>query len=214
MVLSRKLIVLKILIKKGGILGTKPYYYEPLRPYTIQKNNKTLEVLMFLDYCKLVWQYNKLEKEAEFKDFREISDYHKHLEWLIERGEDRIPKAVCPHCRSNIVKFYYYEWSKGVPTFSIDDIFCQKCALDKIVNISRLLRFKFSNLKQFYKYGEYNFLNNILPIYKMAFKLPDRITKEIAFKFFKESHEAPPLQQEVSRIQLTSYSRIKQLSLF
>ena len=120
-------------------MGTKHYYYEPAQPYTIQKNNKTLEVLMFSDYCKLVWQYNKLEKEAEFKDISEISDYHKHLEWLIERGEDRVPKAVCPHCRIKIVDFYYYEWSsESVPTFSGDDVFCQKCALDKVVNMSRL----------------------------------------------------------------------------
>jgi hypothetical protein len=194
-------------------LGTKDNFYDPVRPYPLE-DNRTYERLMFSEYHKLIWQIHQCR--AWFLKSKEMTPYHRHLKWVLERGEDRVPKAVCPHCRRNIVEFYYYEWSsESIATFSSDDVYCKKCALEKIVNQNRLLRFKFSNLRRFFKYGEYNYLKDILQIYKNAFMLPQKITNEIAFKFFKEKKEEDECSKLVNPFNLSLIaSKGGQLSLF
>lgn len=164
----------------------KIYSYEPIKPWTTQKH-KTLEVQMFSHYDFLIWQYQKLEKEAELKDVSEMTKYHKHLEWLIERGEDRIPKLNCHHCRKEKVKFFYFERaSRDVITFSRNNIYCQNCSKKFSLNLNNLREFRFRTLLEFKIFRSYNYWSELLPLYRYVFQLPSIINKEVAFNFFKE----------------------------
>lgn len=182
----------------------KLYSYEPIEPYTTQKH-QTLEVQMFSHYDSLIWQYRKLEKEVELKDVSEITKYHKHLEWVIERGEDRVPKLDCHHCKKNKVKFFYFEKaSGGVYTFNRDNIFCQQCAGKFSLNESNLREFRFKALLEFKVYRTYNYWNELLPLYRYAFQLPSIINKKVAFNFFKEG-DRPIIETKDAEPQKQSY---------
>lgn len=194
----------------------KVYVYEPIEPYTTLKH-KTLEVQMFSHYDFLIWQYQKLEKEAELKDVSEITQYHKHLEWVIERGEDRIPKLDCHHCKKNKVKFFYFERAAGgAIVFSRNDIFCQFCSEKFSVSTNNLREFRFKVLLEFKLFRSYNYWNELLPLYRHVYQLPSIINKKIAFNFFKEGDRPMTIKEPSLEKQIYSRRKTKvfQLSLF
>ena len=69
--------------------------YQPNGSYVIKsgkRKGKVLELLMFNDYLFLVWMLQKLNKASKGGK----NELHLHLEWLIQKGENRQVKMICP----------------------------------------------------------------------------------------------------------------------
>lgn len=165
--------------------------YDPNGPYVIKsgkRKNKALEVLMFNDYGFLRWHYSELERK--YSSNRGRNNYHRHLIWVLRRGENRQPKMDCPICGENRLEYFSVRYSRGTDLFSVgpQHTSCESCK-GKIANRSsggdlRLYQPKFSNIvKITSKKGDQK---RIADLYRSIFKLEGRLTKQKAFNFFKE----------------------------
>lgn len=153
-----------------------PVDYQPTEPY-VTKNGDVLELKMFSDYQNLRWQYQQTIKESS------LSGYQQHLIWLLQRGEDRESKMICPHCRHKKVKYFTYSRIEGIiGATSLKEIYCVDCVQGR----ANQLPFQFSSLRHFHIFGEANFLKNVVPLFLYVFSLPERKTKKVAFNFFKD----------------------------
>lgn len=77
------------------------YVRLPAGPYVIQsgkRKGKSVEVMMFTDYPFLAWWLKKMEKEY-VAGASNKNRAHRHVEWLLEQGENRMTVAICPQCR-------------------------------------------------------------------------------------------------------------------
>ncbi len=87
--------------------------YVPAGPRIIQskdspKRGQSLEMLMFKDYTWLTTV--KARYDAGLTASSKPSDFHRHLMWLVARGEDRVAKRLCPKCGSKIVRNFSHRF--------------------------------------------------------------------------------------------------------
>ena len=80
-------------------------FYKPTAPYYFKsgkRKGESVEKLMFSNYDLLVWIKKKMDKE----NTQNYNGLHKHLEWLLARGEKLKTERLCPYCNRNHVKFF------------------------------------------------------------------------------------------------------------
>ncbi|MCF7845521.1 MAG: hypothetical protein K9M12_02035 [Candidatus Pacebacteria bacterium] len=162
-------------------------YYHPTGPYTFQsgkRRGRTLELLMFEDYQFLNWFYHqKINGSGGGKNRLE-----KHLGWLLEKGENRKPKMMCPHCRKYPVAYFSILFSANGNDFSAGSYYscCEDC-IDELKAMAfektpSLLPIRFSSLLLFRKKED---RRRIAKMYRIFYQLPGKMGKKKAFNFFK-----------------------------
>ena len=166
--------------------------YEPSEPYVIKsgkREGKVLELLMFNDYSFLRWHLGKIRREYSGGKKKQ---YHKHLEWLMAKGENREPKMECPICGQKEVKYFSVRFSRGTNRFSISPRYtcCENSGCQEMLRAKAFgdnLQFfkpKFSNITRITKFKVDQ--KRIADLYRQIFNLEGRLTREKAFQFFKE----------------------------
>lgn len=164
--------------------------YKPEGPYTYRsgkRKGQCLELLMFTDYDFLNWQYNYIAKNSDPK--REKNRLEKHLKWLLDRGEDRVPQMVCPQCGEKKVEKFAVRRSNGLisigPGYTICDSETCKEKLNAQSFSKPLYYFKpqFANILRVSRFkGD---RKRVAQLYKHhIFKLEARLTRQRAFEFF------------------------------
>ncbi len=176
-------------IKKGLISLTiwkkkESGIYVPEGPYIIQsgKNKgKSVELLMFSNYSLLNWIYEKAKENC----FNQKNSLHRHLEWVMARGEDRKVQVNCPFCNQPATQFSIRS-SYG---YSFDsDYIC--CNSDECKSNLRSYSFEKSLIFKPIKFSSMNFFRSktdqkkLGQIFKKVFVLPNRMTRNHAFQFF------------------------------
>jgi hypothetical protein len=152
--------------------------FNPTGPYIIKfgfRKGKSLEELMFEDYPWLVQRKERMD--SCLKPWSKPNQMHTHLCWLLERGEDRIAKTVCPHCGEKIISFFGYSFKDKKYFVCCDQILCAGKLLVKTYRHP----LKFSSIL--------NFQGRSKPFITAFFKkvfLPDceNPDAKIPFKFF------------------------------
>ncbi len=163
--------------------------YQPDGPYVIQSGKhagQVLELLMFRDYPFLSFMLKRLKGHF----WKKKNKFHLHLEWLMQGGENRQPKMICPQCKKQTVEYFsiIYGHSGG---FSISPLYTccgqEKCkeqlramALGKP---QRLMPFRSSTIKRFSTIAG---RKEVVGLYKRVFGLPERLTRQVAFEFFNQ----------------------------
>jgi len=148
--------------------------YNPEKPWTTRKGD-TLELMMFNNYSTL--QKWLQQTKDSFTGKREKNNYHRHLEWLFKKGEDRSPVMLCPHCGKLPVKYFTIRYSYEI-TINWEHTYCESC-VDLAEGVP--LQFKFSALKGKSKWEQ----EKIIDLYKQVFDIKTPLTKKRAFQFFK-----------------------------
>jgi len=164
--------------------------YRPDGPYTIQsgkRKGKSLETLMFQEYGFVKFMYVLLKEKTE--EGTEKNELHRHLEWLLQKGEDREAKKYCPFCKERKAKYFSVRFTGNDFALSSQYICCESHAcFSKIIGLSGDKRpiiypFKFSVLERFKRKADEK---RVIKLLKDVFLLPEKIGKENAFKFFSE----------------------------
>lgn len=163
--------------------------YEPRVPYAIKSGRKigeTLEHLMFIDYGWLIYMRDLLNKK---KSSKEKSKFHKHIEWVLTKGETRQAKMLCPQCNTKPVVYFTvlgerrHGYSMSFVYTCCDDDACkQKLIAQGIEKTPTLMPIAFSSIMRF---GVKHDQKQVVKILRKCYELPDRLTKEICFAFFK-----------------------------
>lgn len=161
--------------------------YRPTGPYVIQsgKNkDKVLELLMFQKYWLLIWWIKKFNENKPAIKNR----FHRHIEWLLQQGENRQAVTLCPQCKQYPVKFFS---SLGSPKYgySIYPIYtcceselCQQRLFHEAVgSVPNFYPVKFSSIMNYRKKFDQKMVVDLL---KAVYKMPKRITAQVAFDFF------------------------------
>jgi hypothetical protein len=134
-------------------------------------------------YQWIRWLYNKYYRGATNKN-----QLHEHLEWLLERGENRIAKKLCPHCGVNPIKYLTILGDDRFG-YSIDSYYsccsdkqCHKAAASMgSVNTPTYLPIKFSSILHFsVKKDQQLFIDTLKDIFGFT-----RLNKQKVFEFFK-----------------------------
>ncbi len=160
--------------------------YAPLVPYE-PKGRKALEVQMFSkNYLSLHRLYLKIQEEASHPEALDNNEFFLHLDWLLKRGEDRVCKVICPHCKKVPVECFTYGkvfgGDKAYFKKSDSFLFCSSCAAT--IKDKTFYPFKFSVLLKMHTKYQHNYLKEVLPVFKYAFGMEGRLAKEKAFAFF------------------------------
>jgi hypothetical protein len=157
--------------------------YDPPEPYILKSGRskgKSLEELMFKNYSLLAFLFAKCRENQEY------TNMCFHLSWLIQRGENRIAKAICPHCGIRPVQFFsVIHDAGGRGDFAIiqEAMACGDCEEILKERFSQnILPFRFSTLGRFKRPGDYR---RIKELFESVFGVSRLIKKEEAFEFFK-----------------------------
>jgi hypothetical protein len=166
---------------------SKRAVYRPLGPYffkTGQRAGECLEVLMFKDYAFLVWLLSRLNNNQRGERKNEL---HQHLEWLLKRGEEITPKAVCPYCKEYPVRFFSVIYTGNDFSVSSSYTCCEKeeC-MNAVVSmgLGKRVSFypvKFSSLLRFSKKDRKRIVNLFKDILEIK-----KLTPQSAFRIFAE----------------------------
>lgn len=164
--------------------------YKPLACY-IPQEQKALELQMFSRRCSdLRYQLEQFRKETVHPEALDNNPYYLHLEWLLERGEDRICVVTCPHCSKKPVAFFrsgtVYGGTQKFFMQNHNFIYCEDCVKTVPPQGEWIYPFKFSVIRSLYRKYDRNFLREIIPLFKYVFGLKPRLTKEEAFEFFSK----------------------------
>ena len=163
--------------------------YRPDEPYVFKhgkRAGKSLEKLMFDDYEFLNWYYHDLNKRSKGGEKTEL---HKHLEWLLKRGQTRKPKMLCPQCGQRpVTRFSIIFYSDGISigtVYTCCDAESCKDEIDILAsgNTYQLLPFHFIVLNRLRTKGE---KLELAELFKHVFKLKKPLTKQRAFELFNE----------------------------
>lgn len=175
--------------------------YSPNGPYIFQsgkRQGKILELLMFSNPGFLVWLLN----EYHNKQTKNKNSLHLHLEWLLQQGETRKAKMLCPFCGKKRVELLSIIRSSSTGYYSIDAGFsCCNSDTCKKTLASMALRhpqtfapIKFSTVIKSTIPGNRKL---ILKAFRKIFGLSGRsfgkLTRQKAFEFFKG--KAPKLTE-------------------
>lgn len=164
--------------------------WRPSVPYIIQsgkRKGKALELLMFDDYSFLVW-WHRVMKQNVRRNGGQKNEAHKHLEWLFERGENRVATHFCPRCRQQAVAFISVvqscsgEVSIGQLWTCCDSEVCMKIVASEAFDKPQyFIPLKFSSMN---KFASRYYQRQVAGLLRWAFDLPDRLTRQRAFDFF------------------------------
>jgi hypothetical protein len=163
--------------------------WSPDKPHVFRADskrhpNKSAETLMFADYLFLKRELDRIR--AKSRPNSVPSELHRHLEWLLARGEDRICERPCPFCKSrHIAHFLARLLAEGGMLLSLAETSCSECLSELRLRASGqsayVLSTRFSSLR-FGVYGaSYAELSSFFRILYFA---PHRLTTEWAFEFF------------------------------
>jgi hypothetical protein len=160
--------------------------YIPSECYVIQSGKnagKVLERMMFQNYGWIPWQLNTIRKEGGPN--RTKGDFEKHLEELLERGENRKTTALCPHCKQREVSYLsVVRETDGVTagkSFTCcDNQNCIKEVEGMTWKFPQFLDFKFSIINTFRNKSDQKIIANVL---KWGFGI-EKLTKKDLFNFF------------------------------
>lgn len=138
---------------------------------------------MFQDYSWMNFLYEKRRNDNTSLGF--------HLDWLLQRGEDRIPQAICPQCKQQRIKYFSVRFSsyKNTPSFDEGYTYCQECLENCYEPRIQLFKFKWSNILKISAIKSDQ--KNLYKLYRWAFVLPTRLSNEIVFEFFADKFQSP-----------------------
>jgi len=143
-------------LKEQQSLFEKENEYSPEEPYlfkTGRYQGRSAEVLMFRNYGYLVFILHKIRNNWQGGKKNRL---HKHLEWLLDRGENILDevKLTCPYCKEKKMAVYYSVLrSYYVNDFSIGSryVCCENCKKSlrhqAFGKIPKIAPFKFSSIK-------------------------------------------------------------------
>ena len=174
--------------------------YRPTGPLIIQSGpdeGKSLEQLMISKYAKVLWLLKKRNEGWERGGRKNKDRFHLHLEWLIKRGDDRIPIYPCPHCpkenprpirRFSVIHDHRTDQiSVGLFYSACDNDACKKKVDDQAIkNNNSWHPFKFSVLARFSKGNQTLLTRTVL---RPGFAIDKRMTKQDLFEFFAAENQ-------------------------
>ena len=120
----------------------------------------------------------------------EKNSFHRHLEWLLERGQNRKPEMICPQCGARIVEFFSLLFGHG-GDFSIGSHFtccnnegCKEILWDMACDKTpTFIPFEFSvQMRHNFRIDR----RRVVGLFKEVFQLPRPLTRDAAFAFFKK----------------------------
>jgi hypothetical protein len=163
--------------------------YQPTGPYIFQSGKhvgQSAELLMFDDYGTLRWMLSKMESAGGRQNV-----LHQHLAWLMQRGENRQTKMICPRCGTRPVQLFSVRYSYGGRDFSIGSTYtcckmevCRQALYSMSAeNLPTFMSFRFSRLMNF---GLRSDRLRVAEIFKEAFDLPKPLTRDAVFQFFNQ----------------------------
>lgn len=164
--------------------------FTPSGPWRITAGKKHigefLELMMFRNYNTLDWQLERIK--LDYKGGTKTS-YHAHLEWLLDRGEDREVETLCPQCGKNPIKWISVRGDKHGYSMHFGYTCCgeRECKA-KIFDLSlgketAMLPVKFSSIKRFHCLSDQDQFVRLL---RQIFQLPLKLESRKAFAFFSE----------------------------
>jgi hypothetical protein len=161
--------------------------YEPKEPYIIskgKKRDKSLEQLMFQDYDWLVWMRNYLTKQQP-----EGNVLLAHITWVLEQGDTRQTRVLCPQCNQRFIQFFSvrgdstYGYSMGGMYACCAATPCQQQLIaQSLEKTPTLFPLQFSVIEKFHKKDRPQVVRTL----KECFGLPRTITKTVAFNFLTD----------------------------
>ena len=162
--------------------------YNPSSPYVFKGGKRkgvVLESLMFKDYGFLLYLLAKIRKEKKSEGKNELE---RHLEWVLARGEDRKPKALCPQCGKKRVEYFsvaysHFDFSVGPHYTCCDSPDCAEKVKGMAMKRVALDPFRFSVMKNFRSKTDQKRIGNL---FKWAFGLEGQLRREKLFSFFSE----------------------------
>ena len=165
--------------------------YTPKGPYIFQSGKhkgQCLEVIIMREYSFLVWLADLLDSKSKGGHKNE---FHRHLKWLLEQGENRQPQIFCPYCGERLVSlFALYRDYREEKVFDFRHAYCRDCFRDKChPSTIRGEAFLFSFFGR-----ELNSWERPLAIdlFKEVFGLQGRFTRRKAFDFFADPDKQVP----------------------
>lgn len=176
-----------------------PDAYEPINPYLIKSGKyagKCPSYLMFKDpsWLRYIHAIQTSRYSGGYKN-----GLHQRLDWLMERGENRVPQMICSHCEDTTVTCFSVRFSSHnyEPSIGLYYTYCDNCRIKfdhpAFGNV-QFFPFKWSIIKYFeniYQKGSKGVIKQIIKIYRKVFVLPERLTAESAFVFFKGQSQTP-----------------------
>jgi len=167
--------------------------YKPTGPYKFPiKKWASLEKMMVTNYPRLRKDFTKLKRKVSTNgENGRAKEKKKHLEWLLNKGENRKAEVICPYCEKKPVKYFLAKYSFREKKFFIKESFafcekesCLKEALpdtkpDEAVDI---LPVRFSSVDKFTSKKDQKRVANLL---KRLFGLSS-LKSEDLFRFFSE----------------------------
>lgn len=144
---------------------------------------KSPSLLMFQNPDKIDFLYKKYVKSHKRSQKKNL--FHLQLEWLIQQGENRKTKMLCPHCKKKTVKYFSIRTSYSGKSIGRQYTYCEDCAKPNPCPRCILHEFKFSVLANIDAKENRIFFKKAKTLYCTVFELPKRLTKERIFEFFK-----------------------------
>lgn len=158
----------------------------PDNAYLIQNGKyagKCPSLMMFSNPNFIYWYFKELEKKLSPQSKR--NRLHQQLAWLVQQGENRQTVKLCPHCSKKTVKYYSIRSSLSGSSIGASYCYCEDCVKNYRHSGLRFEAFKFSNLANANRPGNGPFFHELRKLYRWAFGLQGRLSKEKAFDFFK-----------------------------
>ena len=158
----------------------------PTEAYTIQSGKhagKCPSLMMFSEPSFVYWYFKDMEKKLSPQSKR--NRLHQQLAWLIQQGDNRQTVAICPHCRQKTVKYYSIRSSLSGSSVGRPYCYCENCVQNYYGSGLQIESFKFSNLAKHDRPRNGYFFRELSQLYRWAFGLNGRLSREKAFNFFK-----------------------------
>ena len=159
--------------------------YTPEGPYIIKSGKRAgqcLEIMITREYDFLRWWKRLLDSESTGD---RKNEFHRHLEWLLEQGENRQPKIFCPYCGERRVGlFAVYRNYREEKTFDFNHAYCRSCFQSKcppstVAGEAFLFSFFGRRLDSWER-------SLAIKFFREVFELPKRLTRQKAFEFFAD----------------------------
>ncbi len=133
--------------------------------------------LMFKHYSHLYFLFERMRKNSKGGKNR----LHLYLEWLMPRGENRVPVMLCPQCGKRTVRFFFVRESLSGLSVHWTDTSCENNTCQEMMAGRKREQLKFSALRKYQKADQRVIAEEVfLP----AFGLERPLTAEKLTEFF------------------------------
>ena len=146
--------------------------FVPRQPYVFRSGpyrGKSAERVMFFNYSRIVW----LARYAESEMLR------RHCKWLVEQGETRQARVLCPQCERVSAEVFSARGNESGCSISSEFIACRQCAPERLH--SNIYPLVFSAIFRFRIVGDQKKVAGLL---RHVFQLK-RGSDEALFEFFR-----------------------------